>query len=188
LSVRFREVRLSAPWLKADQLALTLGAVEARELHAPRGCAPLHWRLLTTCPVATLAQATELIGWYCVRWGIEVFHKVLKSGCAVEVAQLENAERLQRYPAIKLVIAWQVQALTHLGRVQPKADVGEILEAAQWRGLRAATASSLRRAERVAPTVREAVRRLARLGRTSGATQQRAARRVVLGARAATTA
>jgi hypothetical protein len=164
LSVRFRKVRLSAPWLKADQPALSLWAVEARERHPPRGCAPLHWRLLTTCPVATLAQATELISWYCVRWGIEVFHKVLKSGCAVEAAQLETTERLQHYLAIKLVIAWQVQALTHLGRVQPEADISGILAAGQWRVLQAATASSPRRAERVAPTVREAVRRLARLG------------------------
>lgn len=163
VSVRFRVVCLSAPSLKANQPALTLWAVEARELHPPRGRSPLHWRLLTTCPVHTLAQATELIGWYGVRWGIEVFHKVLKSGCAVEAAQLENAERLQRYLAIKLVVAWQVQALTHLGRVQPEADVGKILEAAQWRVLRGATAAGERHGRRP-PTVREAVRRLARLG------------------------
>jgi hypothetical protein len=85
----------------------------------------LHWRLLTTEPVRTLAQARQIIGWYGVRWGIEVFHKVLKSGCAVEAVQLENAERLERYLAIKLVIAWQVLALTHLGRVQPTAAVRE---------------------------------------------------------------
>jgi hypothetical protein len=163
LSVRWRSVRLRAPWLKAGQPALTLWAIEVREAHPPRGRTALHWRLLTTCPVHTLAQATEIIGWYCVRWGIEVFHKVLKSGCAVEAAQLENAERLQRYVAIKLVIAWQVMALTHLGRVQPEADVGEILEAAQWRVLRAVTAPGQGRLGRV-PTVREAVRRLGRLG------------------------
>ena len=163
LSVRFQEVRLRAPGLKADQPALTLWAVEARELHPPRDRAPLHWRLLSTEPVTTLAQATERLGWYTVRWGIEVYHKVLKSGCAVEAAQLESAERLQRYLAIKLVIAWQVLALTHVGRVQPEAAVSEILAAAQWRVLRAATATGERRA-RAKPTVREGVRRLARLG------------------------
>jgi hypothetical protein len=26
--------------------------------------------------VTTLAEATRIIGWYGVRWGIEVFHKV----------------------------------------------------------------------------------------------------------------
>jgi len=98
-----------------------------------------------------------------VRWGIEVFHKVLKSGGAVEAVQLENVERLQRYLAIKLVIAWQVMALTHLGRVQPTAAVREILAAASWRVLRLATAAAAPPG-RDAPTVREAVQRLARLG------------------------
>jgi len=163
VSVRFRAVRVSAPTLKDDQPTLPLWAIEARELHPPRGRTALLWRLLTTCPVARLAQATEIIGWYSVRWGIEVFHKVLKNGCAVEAAQLENAARLQRYLAIKLVVAWQVMALTHLGRVQPEADVSEILAAAQWRVLRAATAQGEGRLGRV-PTVREAVRRLGGLG------------------------
>jgi hypothetical protein len=163
LSVRFQTVRVSAPTLKDDQPPLTLWAVEARELHPPRGHAPLHWRLLTTVPVHTLAQATERVGWYCVRWGIEVFHKVLKSGCAVETAQLGTAARLQRYLAIKLVIAWQVQALTHLGRVQPEADVREILEHGQWRLLCAATRGG-GFAPRARPQAQEVLRRLGRLG------------------------
>jgi hypothetical protein len=163
VSVRFREVRLSAPWLKAEAPPLTLWAVEVREAHPPRGCGPLHWRLLTTEPVTTLVAAAQIIGWYGVRWSIEVFHKVLKSGGAVEAVQLENVERLQRYLAIKLVIAWQVMALTHLGRVQPTAAVREILDAAAWRVLRLATAAAAPPG-RGTPTVREAVQRLARLG------------------------
>ena len=166
LSVRYREVSLRAPTLKDDQPPLRLWAIEAREAHPPRGCARLHWRLLTTCEVSSLAQATEIIGWYSVRWGIEVFHKVLKSGCVVEAAQLENAERLQRYLAIKLVVAWQIQALTHLGRVQPEADAGDILDAVQRQVLRAVTATSAmgKSPEPEVTTVREAVRRLAQLG------------------------
>jgi hypothetical protein len=162
VSVRHREVRLSAPWLKAEAPALTLWAVEVREAHPPRGCAPLHWRLLTTESVTTLAEATRIIGWYGVRWGIEVFHKVLKSGCAVEAVQLENAARLQRYLAIKLVIAWQVMALTHLGRVQPTAPVREILAAGAWRILRMATGGEA--GAPGPPKVGEMVQRLARLG------------------------
>jgi hypothetical protein len=122
----------------------------------------LHWRLLTTEPVTTLAEATRIIGWYGVRWGIEVFHKVLKSGCAVEAVQLEKAERLQRYLAVKLVIAWQVMALTHLGRVQPTAPVREILAAGAWRILRMATGGEA--GAPGPPKVGEVVQRLARLG------------------------
>jgi hypothetical protein len=163
LSVRFRVVRVNAPLLKDDQPPLTLWAVEAREGHPPRGRAPLHWRLLTADPITTLAQAAERVGWYCRRWGIEVFHKVLKSGCAVEAAQLGTAARLQHYLAIKLVIAWQVQALTHLGRVQPEADVRDLLESGQWRLLCAATAGG-GFTSRAQPRAREVLRRLGRLG------------------------
>lgn len=49
----------------------------------------------------------------------------------MESAQLETADRLQRYLAIKLVIAWQVMALTHLGRAPAEAEVGDILEEGQ---------------------------------------------------------
>jgi hypothetical protein len=80
----------------------------------------------------------------------------------VEAVQLENVERLQRYLAIKLVIAWQVMALTHLGRVQPTAAVREILAAGTWRILRAATGGGTGAVG--PPTVREAIHRLARLG------------------------
>lgn len=160
--VRFREVRLNAPGLKADQPALTLWAVEVREPHPPRGCAPLHWRLLTTEPVRTLAQARRIVEWYGVRWGIEVFHKVLKSGGAVEAVQLKHAERLQRYLAIQVVIAWQTMALTQLGRVQPTARVREILATEAWRVLSAATSAT--DGVPVRATVQEAIRRLARLG------------------------
>ena len=163
LSVRFQEVRLSAPLLKSGQPPLTLWAIEAREARAPHGCSSLHWRLLTTCPVTTLAQATEIIGWYRVRWGIEVFHKVLKSGCGVESAQLETADRLQRYLAIKLVIAWQVMALTHLGRAQAEAQMDDILEEGQWEVLRAATVVK-GEVTGSPPSAHEAVRRLGRMG------------------------
>jgi hypothetical protein len=31
-------------------------------------------------------QAIEKLQWYALRWKIEVFHKILKSGCKVEAA------------------------------------------------------------------------------------------------------
>jgi hypothetical protein len=92
-----------------------------------------------------------------------VFHKVLKSGCEVESAQLETADRLQRYLAIKLVIAWQVMALTHLGRAQAEAQMDDILEEGQWEVLRAATVVK-GEVTGSPPSAHEAVRRLGRMG------------------------
>lgn len=163
LAVRFCEVRLAAPCLKTDRPPLTLWAVEARECHPPRGATALHWRLLSTEPVQTLAQAVQAIRRYCLRWGIEVLHKVLKSGGAVEAAQLESAARLARHVAIKLVVAWHTLALVQLGRQQPDAKISEILEEAAWRVL-VAVAHRGRARPRGVPTVGEAIRWIGRLG------------------------
>jgi len=120
LSVRFCAVKVSAPCLKEGQPALALWAIEARELHPPRGARAILWRLLTTLPVAVAAQAMEYIGWYARRWQIEVLHKVLKSGCNVEGRQLQTRERLDRALMLALVVAWRVMHLTQTAREQPR--------------------------------------------------------------------
>jgi hypothetical protein len=163
LTMRFTTVRLSAPHLKAERPSLTVWAIEARERHPPHGRNAIHWRLLTTQAVSTLAEAIETLQWYCARWGIEVFHKVLKSGCLVEEAQLETAARLERYVAINLVVAWQVMALAKGGREHPATAISEILEEADWRAL-VAVAHNGRRQPRGVPTMGQAVRWIARLG------------------------
>jgi len=168
LTVRFRAVRLQPPGGKGQCPALTVWAVEARELHSPRGIRPIHWRLLTTLPVGTLAEAVEKLQWYCVRWSIEVFHKVLKSVCRVEAVQLQQAARLQRYVAIKLVVAWRVMVLVKQGREQPERALSEMLEQEEWRALQAVEYARKQyggqKPSRRPPTLGEGIRWLARLG------------------------
>jgi hypothetical protein len=65
------------------------------------------WLLLTTVPVTTRQEALERVAWYACRWGIEVWHKVLKSGCQIEAWQLGTAARLERCLALYAVIAWR---------------------------------------------------------------------------------
>jgi hypothetical protein len=168
LTVRFRALRLKQPGGKGQRPSLTLWAVEARELHPPPGIRPIHWRLLSPLPVGTLAEAVEKLQWYCVRWSIEVFHKVLKSGCRVEAVQLQQAARLKRYLAIKLVVAWRVMALMKLGREQPERELSEILEEEEWRALQAVEYARKtyrgQKRSRGMPTLGEGIRWLARLG------------------------
>lgn len=166
LVVRVTDVQLWVPEPKRARPALRLCAIEARELHPPRGVSPIHWRLLTTLVVRTLAEAEEKLRWYCGRWGIEVFHKVLKSRCAVEELQLQTAERLRRCLALKLVVAWSVLAVTELGREQPTTPLSEILEETQWRVLQAFGQQRDRPAASpaAAPRLSDGVRWLGRLG------------------------
>jgi hypothetical protein len=60
------------------------------------------------------------VKWYCLRWRIEDWHRVLKSGCKVEELANKTAERLKRAVAINQVIAWRIMLMTLLGRETPE--------------------------------------------------------------------
>ena len=55
-----------------------------------------------------------------MRWRIEEWHRVLKSGCHIESHQHHNADRLARAISIDAVIAWRVMLLALLGREIPE--------------------------------------------------------------------
>jgi hypothetical protein len=125
VQLRYREVVLPAPKHHAGKPPLRLWAVHVREPRPPAGVAPLEWFLLSTREIASVEQAQECLRWYCLRWRIEDWHRVLKSGCRVEALQHKTAERLKRAIALNLVIAWRIMLLTLLGRQAPElpADV-----------------------------------------------------------------
>ncbi|MEO7031328.1 MAG: IS4 family transposase, partial [Herbaspirillum sp.] len=78
LAIRYAAVRLQAPSARQGP-AIPVWVVFAQEQDAPAGVKPLEWMLLTTMPVTTLEQAIERLTWYARRWGIEVWHRTLKS-------------------------------------------------------------------------------------------------------------
>lgn len=116
LAIRFTVVTLRPPKGKGGQAPISVWAVEACEVHPPRAVKPICWRLLTTLPVESLEQAIEKVQWYAMRWRIEEFHRVLKSGCRAEDRQLQTVDRLQRVLALDLVVAWRILLLTKQGR------------------------------------------------------------------------
>jgi hypothetical protein len=69
--------------------------------------------------VAAFEEAMEKIHWYTCRWHIELFFKILKSGCKIEPVQLETAARLRRCLAVYAVVAWRVMFLTMQSRALP---------------------------------------------------------------------
>ena len=96
---------------------------------------PLRWMLLTTCPVESFADACEKVSWYTLRWGIEVYHRTLKSGCKIEQRQLGTAERIEACLAIDLVVAWRIFHLAKLGREVPDVPCSVYFEEAEWKAL-----------------------------------------------------
>lgn len=137
LSIRYALVRLRPPHRpKGVKLpSITVSAVLALEEQPPPGIKPLQWLLLTTVAVYTFDDACERLGWYTCRWVIEVYHKVLKSGCRVQQRQFEEVQRIRRYLAVDDVVAWRVLFLTMLGRELPKMPCDAILEAHEWQAL-----------------------------------------------------
>ncbi len=165
LEVRHTPVTLRPPEGKAAQGPLSVWAVEAREVHPPRGVTPICWRLVTTLPVETAAEAVEKVQWYAQRWRIEEWHRVLKSGCRVEDRQLQTAERLQRVVAVDLIVAWQILWLTKLGRGAETSELPatEAVSTEEWEILYVYF-HRCRPERRYAPAVREVVAWIGRLG------------------------
>ena len=119
--------------------------------------------LLTTCPVESFEAACEKLHWYTLRWGIEVFHRTLKSGCRIEQRQLGAADRIEACLAIDLVVAWRIFHLAKLGRETPDVPCTVYFEDAQWKALVAyITRNPVPPAQ--PPSLREAMRMVATIG------------------------
>lgn len=84
---------------------LPLWVVRVWEPHPPKGAEPIEWFLLTNEPVASLADADRVIGWYQTRWVIEEFHKAMKTGCQMERLQFTDCARLEPMIALLSTVA-----------------------------------------------------------------------------------
>jgi hypothetical protein len=163
LEVRFAPVQLNPPQAKPHLTPLTLWAVRAQEIGAPEGVEALCWMLLTTCEVLDFAQAIEKLDWYTRRWGIEVYHRTLKSGCKIEERQLGSACRIEACLAIDMVVAWRVFHLAKLGRETPHIPCTVFFEEAEWKALCAHTTKNPIPPPQP-PSLRDAMRMVATLG------------------------
>ena len=166
LEIRSKAVRLPAPahWQDAGkQPVLELWMVEAWEAAPPAGETPICWRLLTTLPAELLSEALTVLGYYTLRWKIEVWHKILKSGCQIENRQLETYERLERVLRVDAIIAWRVLYLMTQGRTQTQLPCTVVLEDYQWKALYAFTKKAPPPSGQ-APPLGEVMLAVARLG------------------------
>jgi hypothetical protein len=128
VEVRWATVTIQAPAVgpKKGWPPLTLHVVWVQEPQPPPGIEPLSWMLLTDLPVRTAAEAWEKVEWYAQRWGIEEWHRTLKSICKVEQREFKSARHLDRVLAFDLIMAWRVLALLKLGRAVPQAPASLI--------------------------------------------------------------
>jgi len=105
---------------------LELTLVEVRERRAPKGAAPVHWRLVTSLPCVSLAEAEEIVRLYRLRWRIEQVFRALKSdGLDLAAVQMHAAKRLFKLAAIALGAAVRTLQLVdaRAGSRRPATDV-----------------------------------------------------------------
>ena len=123
LEIKFEQLQVLPPIGKRkDYPGLTLTVIHALEHRTPRGRDKIAWKLITNLPVGSLKAAIEKLNWYALRWQIEVFHKILKSGCKVEESKLRSSERLVNLIALFCIIGWRIFWLTMLHRAEPNAS------------------------------------------------------------------
>ena len=124
LELRFGGVSLARPqtrFLRHLPESLSLTLVDVRETDPLAGTEPLHWRLLTTHPVANPEEAWRIVEWYEQRWLIEQFFRVLKTqGFRLEDSQIATADRL-----LKLVVIAAKAAVITIQLLQARGGRGD---------------------------------------------------------------
>lgn len=161
MEIRFGTVTVRPPSRLGRRPALSMQVVHIIEKEPSGPGDPVEWFLLTTCPVETAEQAAQVVRHYVRRWGIEIYHRILKSGCKMEDRQLTIETRLEKCLALDLVVAWRVFHLTMLGRECPELPASVCLEQTEWQVL---CARKARQVPATPPRLRQAVLWIAELG------------------------
>jgi Transposase Tn5 dimerisation domain/Transposase DNA-binding len=131
--IRAIQVQLQAPPREDRSLpAVKIWVVQAKEINPPVGEEPIHWTLLTSLEATDFKQACAVIDLYLCRWEIEVFHRVLKTGCRVEELQLRTSPRIKLAILLYMIVAWRVLYVMHLGRQCPDLPCDVVFEDDEW--------------------------------------------------------
>lgn len=108
LSVRFGRLGLKPPRQnrKTCPDPVSVGYVDLCEETPPPGERPVHWRLLTTLPVETVAEALDIADAYAKRWKIEeLFRTMKRKGFDIEGLRIADAA-----PRNRLILACLIAA------------------------------------------------------------------------------
>lgn len=112
-----------------------INAVMAIEENPPEGEEALVWVFITNLPINNFEDVCKVIKYYLCRWEIELFFKVLKSGCKIEERQLQTTDRMKNLISIFMILAWRVLYTMMLGRVCSEMSAGEVFEEAEWKSV-----------------------------------------------------
>jgi hypothetical protein len=161
MAVRCMRVQLRPAPYHAEKKPIDIWVIHALEQDPPPKAKAIEWFLLTTVDIRSSEDAEQCLRWYCLRWRIEDWHRVLKTGCRIEKLAHDTAERLRRAIAINLVIAWRLMLMTLLGRETPELPAEVLFSDIELRTLRA---FSKKNGLKPPALLGEAVRLVAKIG------------------------
>ena len=121
LEIKSTKVTPKTPYRKGEKFSeVSFYVVMAKEKNPPKEEDAINWVLLTSIGITDFDSAIEIIELYRARWEIEVFHRVLKTGCRVEELQLKSDEPTKVAIALYMIVAWRVLYVMKLGRECPE--------------------------------------------------------------------
>jgi hypothetical protein len=110
LALRFGRVSLRRPATADSKLAASVDVFVVDVTEA------LHWRLLTTHAVTSVAEAQEIVRWYRLRWTIEqVFRTVKSAAMQTDASQVTEARRFVKLAVVALIAAVRIMQIV-IGR------------------------------------------------------------------------
>lgn len=133
--------------------------VQIKEMHPPAKADALHWVLITSEPVLSPEVALGIVEDYKKRWGVEEYHKALKTGCHVQERYYQTAARLERVTGLNAILALRLLQMRELAREQPDLPAEKVAPQ-EW----VETLARIRKKPATGMTIHQFVRYLAGLG------------------------
>ena len=162
LEIRAICVDVKPPHARPHLPPVTYNVVLVEEVGGPQDGTDVCWLLITTLPIDSIPAIERIIDYYVARWAIEVYFRVLKSGCCVEEIQLETMHRLKNCLAFYRIVAWRVMYLTYLNRESPSLPCDAVFAESEWKSVWCVTTKS--ELPDHPPTLSEFMALLTRLG------------------------
>lgn len=134
MEVRATRVKLPAPYRSHTKLpAVELTVILACEKDPPEGQSAICWVLLSTLPSETLSAALRILRAYTLRWRVEEFHRILKTGCRVEALSFVEATSIHALLAMYMIVAWRILYLRDFARACPESPGSVFFTQAEWK-------------------------------------------------------
>ncbi len=130
-----KAVRVKLNPKRGFKAKVKVNAVMAIEMDPPEGETPLLWVFITSLPINSFEDVIKVIRYYLCRWEIELFFKVLKSGCKIEERQLQTACRMKALIAVFMALSWRVVFTMMLGRICSEIPSSDLFTASEWKSV-----------------------------------------------------